>query len=401
MDYFLYKNNKLYAENVSIEQIASEINTPFYCYSRKTIDRHYNVFENVFKGLDKKICYAVKANSNHNVLKVLAQLGAGADVVSKGEIKKAIDAGISPDNIVFSGVGKTEEEIRYGLEAGIYQFNVESEEEVFDIEMQAKKLGKTANIAIRVNPNVKAETHAKITTGTYENKFGINYEDVKPLCEKISGLENINLQGLSIHIGSQITKLDSFEQAFIKIAELYRELKPLYNLSTLDFGGGLGVPYNSLGEAEHSSFMPEEYGAIVKRAVKGLECQVIFEPGRVIVGNAGVLVAKVIRVKRTSHKTFIIIDAGMNDLMRPSLYDAYHQIVTVDSSPRELINADIVGPVCETSDVFVKDYKILQVRKGDLIAFRTAGAYGAVMANEYNSRPMVKELMVDDDAVIL
>jgi len=397
MDYFTYKDNQLFAENLAIKQIADEIGTPFYCYSKKTIERHYTIFNNAFDGLDRKICYAVKANSHPAVLKVLANLGAGADVVSAGEIKKAIDAGISPSNIVFSGVGKTDEEIKYALEQDIFQFNVESAEEIFDINDVAVEMGKIACIAIRVNFNIKAETHAKITTGLYENKFGINYEDVKELCEKISTLSNIHLQGLSIHIGSQITKLDSFEKSFIKIVGLYQELQPIYNLTTLDFGGGLGIPYSEEEEACQTTFTPDIYAGIVKNAIGDLNCKYIFEPGRIIVGNAGILVSKVVRVKKTPYKNFVILDAGMNDLVRPSFYDAYHHIIPIDNSVNETMITDIVGPVCESSDVFAKNRVITEVKKGDLVAFRTAGAYGAVMANQYNSRPLVKEILVDDD----
>ena len=404
MDYFNYKNNTLYTEDVSIEQICNEIETPFYCYSKETIIRHYNVFADSFAGFpNKKICYAVKANCNPSVLKILAELGSGADVVSMGEIKLALEAGIKPKNMVFSGVGKTYKEIEFAIKSGIFQFNIESEDEVFDIDEIAGKLGKTANIAIRVNPNVQADTHAKITTGTYENKFGINYDEVKDLCVKIDELENINLQGLSIHIGSQITKLDAFEKAFAKIVVLYKELQGEYNLTTLDFGGGLGIPYydedNTLCP---TTYIPSEYAEIVKSALGDLDCMLILEPGRVIVGNAGILISKVIRIKKTAHKNFVILDAGMNDLARPSMYEAYHDIIAVtpkineDGSSTQTV-ADIVGPVCETTDTFARERTIPNVEKGDLIAFRTTGAYGSSMSNTYNSRPLISEILVDKD----
>lgn len=391
MDHFTYKNGIYHAEDVSLEEIAAKIGTPFYCYSSATLERHYSVFAAHFSA-DTKICYAVKTNSNLAVLATLAKLGAGADVVSEGEIRLALAAGISPDKIVFSGVGKTAQEMAFALDQNIFQFNVESKPELELLSSVAASKGKTARIAIRVNPDVDPRTHAKISTGQKESKFGVAMSHAFEVYAMAAKLPGIDVQGVSVHIGSQLTDLEPFTQAFARVRDFVLELRSKgYNIRTLDLGGGLGIPY---GQGEPP--LPDAYAKVAKRETSGLNCQLIFEPGRLLVGNAGLLVAQVIYVKQGEDRTFLIVDAAMNDLIRPTLYDAYHEIVAVKepANGARLQAMDVVGPVCETGDIFAEGRKLPPVASGELVAFRSAGAYGAVMASNYNARLLVAEVMV-------
>ena len=393
MDYFTYRHGILHAEDVSLERIAAEVGTPFYCYSTATLTRHAEIFSQALAVVKPLVCFAVKANSNIAVLRVLGQAGLGADVVSEGELRRALAAGIDPQKIVFSGVGKTPDEMRFALKQKIFQFNVESDRELLMLNDIAKELKVFAPIALRVNPDVDADTHAKISTGKKENKFGIDI-DVAPAVFKLAeSLSNIMVQGVSVHIGSQLTSLVPFRAAYTRVKELVAHLKTQgIPLKTIDLGGGLGVPYRG----NDAPPLPVEYGALVNEVFAGVDAQFIAEPGRLIAGNAGVLVTKTLYVKRTA-RTYVIVDAGMNDLMRPALYDAQHDVVTVKESQTANAVADIVGPVCESSDVFVKDLAMPVPKEGELIAFRTAGAYGASMSNAYNSRLMVPEVLVSGD----
>lgn len=392
MDHFTYKHGTLHAENVSLTDIASQVGTPFYCYSRATLRRHVAVFREALAPLRPLICFAVKANSNLAILRVLGHEGVGADVVSEGEARRAIAAGIAPHNIVFSGVGKTAAEMRYALDAGIFQFNVESDRELLTLNDVAVSMKKKAAIALRVNPDVDAATHAKISTGKKENKFGIDIDVAPALYKLASSLPGISVQGISVHIGSQLTTLAPFRAAYERVRSLVTQLrKDGIAIHTIDLGGGLGVPYD-----DEAPPLPTEYGAMVCDVFAGFEGQYIFEPGRLIAGNAGVLVSTIVYVKRAT-KTYVILDAGMNDLMRPALYDAVHGLMPVQEHPGDAVNADIVGPVCESSDLFAKDVSVAAPKEGALVAFRTAGAYGASMANTYNSRLLVPEVLVDGD----
>ncbi|HEY2008517.1 MAG TPA: diaminopimelate decarboxylase [Rhizomicrobium sp.] len=393
MNHFQYKDGALCAEDVRLERLAEAVGTPFYCYSTATLERHYKVFSGALpKG--SLVAFAVKANDNLAVLKTLARLGAGADVVSGGELAKALAAGIPAGKIVFSGVGKTPAEMQAGLEAGIYQFNVESEPELAALDEVARGLNKRAPVTLRINPDVDARTHAKINTGTAETKFGIPFRHAREAYAHAATLKNIEIVGVDVHIGSQITELEPFETAFTRIGELIATLRADgHAITRLDLGGGLGVPY------EHDNSPPPDptaYGAMVTRVTKDFGCTLSFEPGRLIAANAGVLVSRVIYVKRGDAKTFLIIDAGMNDLIRPALYDAWHEIVPVQEpvagSPRP--RYDVVGPVCETSDLFAADRPLPELKSGDLVAILSAGAYGAVMAGDYNARPRVAEVLV-------
>lgn len=396
MDYFTYKNGRLHAEDVALADVANEVGTPFYAYSTATLTRHFNVFSDALRGSNALVCFAVKANSNQAVLSTLARLGAGADVVSGGELKRALKAGIKARNIVFSGVGKTDPEIEAALNAGIKQINVESEPELERVSAIAVRLGVTAPVALRVNPDVDAGTHAKITTGKLENKFGIEWTHAHAVYKKAANLPGIKAQGLAVHIGSQLLDLEPFRQAYIRTGDLVAMLRADgLNVEVLDVGGGLGIPYGEEDEGEAPC--PEAYAEVIRDTLGNLGVELICEPGRMIVGNAGVLVTRVIYVKEGSTKTFLIVDAGMNDLIRPTLYDAYHAIVT-EAQPEagaELVDVDIVGPICETGDTFAKDRKLPPVVAGDLLVVRTAGAYGAVQASTYNTRPLVAEVMVN------
>ena len=397
MDHFLYKNGTLYAEDVAINDIAAAVGTPFYVYSTATLKRHFQLFDDALAGTDHLVCYAMKAASNQAILKTLDALGAGMDVVSGGEYARAKAAGIPGDRIVFSGVGKTVDEIRMALTGGIRQFNVESEPEMQAISSVATDLGVTAPITIRVNPDVDAKTHAKIATGKSENKFGIpisRARDVYALAASLPGLEVI---GIDVHIGSQLTQLEPFELAYTKVAELVDTLRAdEHNIQRLDLGGGLGIPYTRSNETPP---LPSDYGAMVKRVLGHLGCELEIEPGRLIVGNAGLLVSSVIYVKKGEDREFLILDAAMNDLIRPAMYDAHHDIVPVAEPVAgvEPAKYDIVGPVCESGDTFAKGRDLAAQTAGDLVAFRSAGAYGAVMSSEYNSRPLIPEVLVNGD----
>jgi diaminopimelate decarboxylase len=376
--------------------LARDVGTPFYCYSSATLARHYKVFAEALPK-DALVAFSVKANGNLGVLKTLAKLGAGADVVSGGELVKALAAGIPAGKIVFSGVGKTREEMRSALEAGIYQFNVESEPELAALDEVAASLGVRAPTTLRINPDVDAKTHAKITTGTAESKFGIPFTRAREAYGHAAQLKHIEIVGIDVHIGSQLTELEPFETAFTLVAELVTSLRADgHNITRLDLGGGLGVPY------ENSNMPPPDpsaYGAMVARVTKDLGCSLSFEPGRLIAANAGVLVSRVIYVKRGESKTFLIIDAGMNDLIRPAMYDAHHEIVAITEpevgSPRP--KYDVVGPVCETSDLFASGRPLPELKSGDLVAILSAGAYGAVMASDYNARPAACEVLVSGE----
>lgn len=397
MDHFLYRDGALHAEDVAIAEIAAKVGTPFYCYSSATLLRHFRLFDEALDPLPHLVCFAVKSNSNQAILTLLAQHGAGMDVVSGGEYARAKAAGVPGDRIVFSGVGKTREEMRMALEGGIRQFNVESEPELEVLSEVAASLGKAAPITIRVNPDVDAKTHAKIATGKSENKFGIpiaRAREVYALAAKLPGIEVI---GIDVHIGSQLTQLEPFEQAYRKVADLTRVLREDgHDIRRLDLGGGLGIPYARSNEAPP---LPSEYGELIKRTVGDLGCEIEIEPGRLISGNAGIMVSKVIYVKSGEGRDFLILDAAMNDLVRPSMYDAHHDIVpVVEPVPGEDQQTfDIVGPVCESGDTFARQRAIPPVVPGDLVAFRSAGAYGAVMASEYNSRPLIPEVLVQGD----
>jgi diaminopimelate decarboxylase len=393
VNYFQYKDGVLCAEGVRLDQLAEKVGTPFYCYSTATLERHYKVFAGALPA-GSLIAYAAKANDNLAVLKTLARLGAGADVVSGGELAKALAAGIPAGKIVFSGVGKTREEMRAALDAGIYQFNVESEPELVALNEVAQSIARRAPITLRVNPDVDAKTHAKITTGTSETKFGIPFAHAREVYAHAAALKGIEIVGVDVHIGSQITDLEPFETAFTRVGELIRDLRADGHVITrLDMGGGLGVPYENNNTPPPD---PAAYGAMVTRVTRDFGCKLSFEPGRLIAANAGVLVSRVIYVKRGDAKTFLIIDAGMNDLVRPAMYDAWHEIVAVSEpapgSPRP--KYDVVGPVCETSDLFASGRALPELKSGDLVAILSAGAYGAVMAGDYNARPRAAEVLV-------
>ena len=397
MDHFLYKNGTLYAEDVAINDIAAAVGTPFYVYSTATLKRHFQLFDDALAGTDHLVCYAMKAASNQAILKTLGALGAGMDVVSGGEYARAKAAGIPGDRIVFSGVGKTVDEIRMALTGGIRQFNVESEPEMQAISSVATDLGVTAPITIRVNPDVDAKTHAKIATGKSENKFGIPISRARDVYALAASLPGLQVIGIDVHIGSQLTQLEPFELAYTKVAELVETLRADgHNIQRLDLGGGLGIPYTRSNETPP---LPSDYGAMVKRVLGHLGCELEIEPGRLIVGNAGLLVSSVIYVKKGEDREFLILDAAMNDLIRPAMYDAHHDIVPVTEPAAgvEPAKYDIVGPVCESGDTFAKGRDLAAQTAGDLVAFRSAGAYGAVMSSEYNSRPLIPEVLVNGD----
>lgn len=394
MNFFEYRQGEMFAEDVKVEDVANEVGTPFYLYSSASLEHQFNQFNDAFEGLDILICYAVKANTNQAVIKTLADLGAGADVVSEGEMRRAIMAGIPPQKIVYSGVAKTVDEMQFALNQGIFQFNVESEPELFQLSKVAASLNKCADITFRVNPDVDAKTHAKISTGKSENKFGIPWTKIRGICAEAAQLPGINLVGLDLHIGSQITDLLPFETAFMRVRDLIRVLREDgHNITRFDLGGGLGISY----EGNDFPPMPVEYAEMVKRVVKDLGCKIIIEPGRFLVGNAGILVSKVVYIKEGEERKFMIVDAAMNDLLRPSMYDAYHDIVPVKESSEQKQPYDIVGPVCETGDSFAKGRLIAPVNKEELIAIRSVGAYGAVMASTYNTRRLVPEVIVKKD----
>ncbi|HTP77622.1 MAG TPA: diaminopimelate decarboxylase [Rhizomicrobium sp.] len=396
MNHFAYKNGVLHAEGVDLDALAEKVGTPFYCYSTATLERHYRVFAESFpKGT--LVAFSVKANGNIGVLKTLARLGAGADVVSGGELRRALHVGIPGERIVFSGVGKTRAEMKLALEAGIYQFNVESEPELEALSEVASAMGKTAPITFRINPDVDPKTHAKITTGTAETKFGVPWSRARAAYARAGALKGIKVVGIDVHIGSQIVDLEPFERAFGKVVQLAMQLRADgHEISRLDLGGGLGVPYILNNEPPPD---PSAYGRMATKVTGGLGCQLILEPGRLIAANAGILVARVLYIKRGEEKTFAILDAGMNDLIRPALYDSHHEIVRVDEPSPDAARRryDVVGPVCETSDIFAADRDLPELKSGELVAILTTGAYGAVMSSAYNARPPAPEVLVKGD----
>ena len=397
MRHFDYRDGVLHAEAVNLSAVADAVGTPFYCYSTATLERHYRVFTEAFAGTDHLVCYAMKANSNQSVLRTLAKLGAGADVVSGGELKRALAAGIPADKILFSGVGKTADELRFAVSQGIRCINIESEPELELLSQVASQIGRTAHISIRVNPDVDSGTHAKISTGKSENKFGIPIARAREVYAKAAKLPGIVVSGVDMHIGSQITDLGPMEAAFRLLAEFVTVLRSDgHTITHVDFGGGLGVPYY---EDRAAPPEPLAYAAMVKRVTHNLGCTLMFEPGRMIVGNAGILVTRVIYVKRGDVRNFVIIDAAMNDLIRPTLYEAYHQIMPVRAAAPDapVLVADVVGPVCETGDYLALGRTLPEPKAGDLLAIMTAGAYGAVQAGTYNTRPLVPEVLVKDD----
>ncbi len=397
MDHFLYRNGALYAEDVPVADIAAAVGTPFYVYSTATLKRHFTLFDEALSWGDHLICFAMKSLSNQAVIKLLGDAGAGMDVVSAGEYLRAKAAGIPGDLIVFSGVGKTADEMRLALEGGIRQFNVESEPEMIVLDQVAQSLGVVAPITVRVNPDVDAKTHAKIATGKSENKFGIpisRARDVYAMAAKMAGLRIV---GIDVHIGSQLTELAPFEAAYNKVAELTEQLRADgHEITRLDLGGGLGIPYTRSNEAPP---LPTDYGALIQRTVGHLGCEIEIEPGRLISGNAGLMVSKVIYVKSGEDRDFLIIDGAMNDLIRPAMYEAWHDIVPViePEAGAEQAKYDIVGPICESGDTFAKGREMPRVAADDLVAFRSSGAYGAVMSSEYNSRPLIPEVLVHGD----
>ncbi|MCX7310754.1 MAG: diaminopimelate decarboxylase [Hyphomicrobiales bacterium] len=397
MHHFAYRGGVLHAEAVNLATLAQAVGTPFYCYSTATLERHYRVFAEAFADVPSLVCYAVKANSNQAVIATLAKLGAGADVVSGGELKRALVAGVPPDKIMFSGIGKTGAELAMALDQNILCVNVESEPELELLSAIAAGKGRSANVSIRVNPDVDAKTHAKIATGRAENKFGIPISHAREVYAKAAKLPGLRVVGVDMHIGSQITELSPFGDAFALLSDFVRELRSDgHVISHVDLGGGLGIPYRDDNEPPPD---PAAYAAVVKNATRGLGCKLIFEPGRLIVGNAGVLVTQVLYLKRGEAKTFVIVDAAMNDLVRPTLYEAFHEIQPMSEAapgaPR--LVADVVGPVCESGDFLALDRRMTEPKPGGLLAVMTAGAYGAVQAGTYNTRPLIPEVLVRDN----
>jgi diaminopimelate decarboxylase len=393
MHHFAYRDGVLFAEDVDLARLAKRVGTPFYCYSSATLERHYRVFAAAFADVPSLVCYALKANSNQAVVATLARLGAGADIVSGGELERALRAGMPPGKIVFSGVGKTHEEIAVALQAQIFCFNVESEPELATISEIASAQGRSVPIALRINPDIDAKTHAKIATGTAESKHGIPIARAREVYAHAARLPGLRITGVDMHIGSQITALGPFDNAAALLTELARDLMGGgHRLEHIDFGGGIGIPYRS----DDSPPSPLEFAAMIKRHTRNLGLRLVFEIGRLIAGNAGILVSKVINVKRGGQKTFVVVDAAMNDLIRPTLYEAYHEVRTVRAPlpDTEWITADVVGPICEPGDYLALDRRLPKVAEGDLVVFMTAGAYGAVLASTYNTRPLVPEVLV-------
>jgi diaminopimelate decarboxylase len=394
MHHFAYRNGVLHAEAVDLIALADAVGTPFYCYSTATLERHYRVFAEAFADVDAMICYALKANSNQAVIASLARLGAGADVVSEGELMRARAAGVPPEKIMFSGVGKTARELALAVEQNIFCVNVESEAELELLSAIAAGKGATVEISVRVNPDIDAKTHAKIATGKAENKFGIPISRARDVYARAAKLKGVRVAGVDTHIGSQITELEPFNDAFALLADFVRTLRADgHTIRHIDLGGGLGIPYREDNEPPPD---PSAYANVVKATTRGLECRLVFEPGRLIVGNAGILLTRVLYVKRGETKNFIIVDAGMNDLVRPTLYEAHHDIRPVrETAPgAQRIIADVVGPVCESGDFLARDRSLVELQAGDLLALMTAGAYGAVQAGTYNTRALVPEVLV-------
>jgi diaminopimelate decarboxylase len=394
MHHFQYRNGVLHAEDVNLVALAGTVGTPFYCYSTATLERHYKVFAGAFADVPSLVCYAMKANSNQAVVATLARLGAGADVVSEGELKRALAAGVPPRKIMFSGVGKTARELAAAVDAGILCVNVESEPELDLLSSVASAKGRQVHVSLRVNPDVDARTHRKIATGKSENKFGIPISRAREVYAHAAKLTGVHVAGVDMHIGSQITELAPFADAFALLSDFVRALRgDGHAIEHVDVGGGLGVPYREDNEPPP---LPDAYAQVVKRATRDLDCTLIFEPGRLLVGNAGILVTRVIFMKRGEAKTFVIVDAAMNDLIRPTLYEAHHDIKPVrePAASAKRVTADVVGPVCETGDFLALDRELAEPVRGDLMAIMTAGAYGAVQAGTYNTRALVPEVLV-------
>ena len=402
---FRYIGNKLFCEGVAVESLAKRHGTPLYVYSQRTLTGHFRRLDAALAPLDHMICFAMKANSNLSVLRALANLGSGFDIVSAGELQRVIAAGGDPRKCVFAGVGKTEDEIEFALRQNIYSFNAESEPELQRINKVAARLGKIAPVAVRVNPGVDAYTHAKITTGTYENKFGIQFEQVEGIYARASRLKNLRLRGLQMHIGSQVTKAGPFEQAVKKVLPLAQRLAEKYRIEFFSIGGGLGIVYDPAlasgnpawwqTAAAKNILTPQKYADRLVPLLRRLDLKILIEPGRFIVGNAGILVTRVEYVKRTGRKHFVIVDAAMNDLIRPAFYDAYHEIVPLSKKDEVKISSDVVGGICESSDYFCKDRPLSRVGEGDYLALMSAGAYGFAQASNYNTRPRAAEILVN------
>jgi diaminopimelate decarboxylase len=397
MHHFAYRDGVLHAEAVSLASLAQAVGTPFYCYSTATLERHYRVFAGAFADVPSLVCYAVKANSNQAVIATLARLGAGADVVSGGELKRALAAGVSPSKIMFSGIGKSAAELALAVDENILCVNVESEPEIELLSSIAAAKGRTVDISVRVNPDVDARTHAKIATGRAENKFGIPISRARAVYADAAKLAGVRIAGVDMHIGSQIVELTPFDNAFALLSDFVRTLRADgHTISHVDLGGGLGISYREDNDPPPD---PSAYADVVKRATAGLGCKLVFEPGRLIVGNAGILLTRVLYLKRGENKTFVIVDAAMNDLVRPTLYEAHHDIRPVEEpgpAARRTV-VDVVGPVCESGDFLALDRDVAEPRPGDLLAVMSAGAYGAVQAGTYNTRPLVPEVLVRDD----
>jgi len=395
MHHFTYRAGVMHAEAVDLTSLAAAVGTPFYCYSTATLTRHYRVFAEAFADVPSLVCYAMKANSNQAVVATLARLGAGADVVSGGELKRALAAGVPAEKIMFSGIGKTADELAAAVDAGILCINVESEPELDLLSQIAASKGRTACVSVRVNPDVDARTHAKIATGKSENKFGIPISRARDVYAHAGELKSVRVAGVDMHIGSQITDLQPFDDAFALLSDFVRTLRADgHHIEHVDLGGGLGIPYREDNEPPPD---PAAYAAVVKRATRDLDCTLIFEPGRMIVGNAGILVTRVLYVKRGEAKNFVIVDAAMNDLIRPTLYEAHHDVRPVQEPAANAarIRADVVGPVCETGDYLALDRDLVEPARGGLLAVMTAGAYGAVQAGTYNTRALVPEVLVN------
>jgi len=404
MHSFYYRNGKLFCEGISVQALAEKYGTPLYIYSQQTLADHFQKLDSALRPLGHRICFAVKSNSNLAVLRVLANLGSGFDIVSEGELRRVMAAGGSAQSCIFAGVGKTEDEIVFALRRNIYCFNAESDAELTRISRVAVRLKKTAPVAVRINPNVDAHTHAKITTGTYKYKFGIQLEDVEGIYARAAQLPNLRLRGIQMHIGSQLTAIQPFEMAVKKVLPLVQRLTDRYSLDFFSIGGGLGIVYNPAlasgspawwkSPSARGILTPERYAERLVPLLKPLGLKIMVEPGRFIVGNAGILVTRVQYVKQTGHKNFVIVDAAMNDLIRPAMYDSYHEIVPVAQHNGKLISSDVVGPICESADYFCKDRPLPKVGEGDCLALLSAGAYGFVMASNYNARGFAAEILV-------
>jgi len=390
MNYIRVRKNNLFVENVLVQKLAKKHKTPFYCYSLSQLKNNFYTLSNAFKKVKPIICFSIKSNANNYILKELKKMGAGADVVSIGELLKAIKAGIKPKNIVFSGIGKTEEEIKMAIKKRVLLINVESESEVNLINKISKKISKKIAIGIRLNPNVAGKTHQKISTGGKDEKFGLSYNDFVNLCKKIKNMKNLNLQGISVHIGSQITNVEPFKKVLSVINKIINKTK--INFNFIDLGGGMGIAYSK----KEKQINLQQYASLVNKFIKSKNSKIIFEPGRFIIGNAAILVAKIIYIKKSDNKNFIILDAGMNNLMRPALYNAYHQIIPLKKTNRMLRKKiQFVGPVCESSDKFLTQKKFSQIKEGDYVAIANAGAYGMSLSSNYNTRPTIAEIMIN------